>query len=153
MIRYHHRITNVAALTLGVLVCTAPAAWAMPIDGGYASVNQRAVTARITGAALPHDPRPRSVALASSYGSAKVTSRTPATTASCGDVCSGHGYGPISTPSTVVRVVAPNGGFEWGDAGIGAAAAIALIAFALAGTRAATNGRRHIRRQRAAANG
>jgi hypothetical protein len=52
-----------------------------------------------TGAALPHDPRPRAVALAAP-----------------------------SPRLTVVRVVhAPGNGFDWGDAGIGAGGALALM--------------------------
>jgi hypothetical protein len=52
-----------------------------------------------TGAALPHDPRPRAVALAAP-----------------------------SPHLTVVRVIhAPGNGFDWGDAGIGAGGALALM--------------------------
>jgi hypothetical protein len=60
---------------------------------------------------------------------------------SCGDVCSGHGYGPVSAPATVVRVVAPDGGFDWGDAGIGAGSMLALTLSGLGGVLAATNRR------------
>ena len=50
----------------------------------------------------------------------------------------------------VVRVVTSHGGFDWGDAGIGAGAALVLLAIGLTGTRAATNSRkRHTREQRA----
>jgi hypothetical protein len=92
---------------------------------GYGSLNQRARTPDESGATLPHDSRPRSVSLASSSnGTASATTQTPV---SCGDVCSGRGYGPASTPATVVRVVAPSGGLDWGDTAIGAGATIALI--------------------------
>ena len=71
---------------------------------------------------------------------------------SCGDVCSGHGYGPVSAPATVVRVVAPNGGFDWGDAGIGAAGAIVLMLIGTSGVLAATHGRgRRAQQQRVSA--
>jgi hypothetical protein len=50
----------------------------------------------------------------------------------------------------IVRVVAPNGGFDWPDAGVGAGGALVLVGLALAATRAATNGRRrHPSEQRA----
>ena len=38
---------------------------------------------------------------------------------------------PASAPATIVRVSTPSSGFDWGDAGIGAAAGIALSMLAL----------------------
>lgn len=46
-----------------------------------------------------------------------------------------------ATPPTLVRVSASNGGFDWGDAGIGAGGAIALSIIALGGTVAASQRR------------
>jgi hypothetical protein len=161
MIRRQRNITSAIALALALTTSVAPAASAdsQPLTqaeaaianaathtgtgpcsevcsaGGYGSVSQPAVSQARTGAALPHDPRSRAVALASNgQGSLNVTTRTPTTTATCGDVCSGRGYGPVSAPATVVRVVAPGSGFDWGDAGIGAGGAIVLV---LIGTGAA----------------
>ena len=54
-------------------------------------------------------------------------------------------------PATIVRVVAPDDSFHWTDAGIGAGAALALVAFALAGTRAARSRKRHARERPAIA--
>jgi hypothetical protein len=77
------------------------------------------------------------------YGPASVTTRIPATAASCGDVCSGHGYGPVSAPAAVLRVAAPgDGSFDWGDAGIGAGSAFVLTIIAAGGVLTATNRRR-----------
>jgi hypothetical protein len=93
------------------------------------------------------------------------TSQTPVSPVSCGDVCSGHGYGPVNVPtqtatatagprpevhsgggsgsanvpSTVVRVSAPTGGFDWGAAGIGAGGGLALAVIAIGGTLAVRN--------------
>jgi hypothetical protein len=167
MTRHHHRITPTIALTLALAAATAPTAWADPQPlaraeaaianhatpastgpcsevcsggaGSYGPVSQPPWTNQDAGARLPHDPRPRSAALAtSSDRSLNVATRTLATPVSCGDVCSGHGYGPVDTPATIVRVVAPQGGFDWGDAGIGAGSTLILIAIGVAGTRAAT---------------
>ncbi|MGZ4251355.1 MAG: hypothetical protein ACXVUE_24020 [Solirubrobacteraceae bacterium] len=44
------------------------------------------------------------------YGPVNVTAATPATGASCGDVCSGHGYGPVN-----VTAVPPAIGASCGD--------------------------------------
>ena len=41
---------------------------------------------------------------------------------------------PDPGPVTIVRVSDPNGGFEWGDAGIGAAGALGLVLAATGGT-------------------
>ena len=73
---------------------------------------------------------------------------SPASAAPCSEICSGGpppssastgpgsevidnvGYGAPNTPATIIRVTAP-GGFDWGDAGIGAAGAIGLCMLAL----------------------
>jgi hypothetical protein len=41
---------------------------------------------------------------------------------------------PMPAPITLVRVTDPNGGFDWGDAGIGAAGTLGLILAATGGT-------------------
>ena len=109
--------------------------------GSYGSASQRSWTPDGSGATLPHDPRPRSVALASnSNGSLNVATATPASPVPCGDVCSA-GYPGLGTPATVVRTVVPGGGFDWGDAGIGAGATIVLILIGTGGALATTNRR------------
>lgn len=40
---------------------------------------------------------------------------------------------PVSAPATIVRVSNPSSGFDWGDAGIGAAGALGLILAATGG--------------------
>jgi hypothetical protein len=73
---------------------------------------------------------------------------SPASAAPCSEICSGGpppsttstgpgsevidngGYGTPNTPATIMRVTAP-GGFDWGDAGIGAAGALGLSMLAL----------------------
>jgi hypothetical protein len=72
------------------------------------------------GATLPHDPRARSVALA---GGASASGSVPIRS----EVVSGGGYGNPAAPATLVRVVHHDNGFDWGDAGIGAGSAIALM--------------------------
>jgi len=109
--------------------------------GSYGSASQRSWTPDRSGATLPHDPRPRSVALASnSSGSLNAATATPASPVPCGDVCSA-GYPGLGTPATVVRTVAPGGGFDWGDAGIGAGATIVLMLIGTGGALATTNRR------------
>jgi hypothetical protein len=50
---------------------------------------------------------------------------------------------PPATPPTIVRVTASNGGFDWGDAGIGAAGALALSMIGLGGALVASQRRGH----------
>jgi hypothetical protein len=57
----------------------------------------------------------------------------------------GQATGP-ATPPTIVRVSASNGGFDWGDAGIGAGGAFALSIIGLGGA-LATSQRRARRTQ------
>jgi hypothetical protein len=56
-----------------------------------------------------------------------------------------------SVHTRIVRVVAPNDSFDWTDTGIGAVAALTLVAFGLAGTQVARSRTRHAREQRAIA--
>jgi hypothetical protein len=171
MSHHHHRITPAVALTIALAAATASTALADPAPlaraeaaianasappsagsgpcsevcsggaGSYGSLNQPARTQDESGATLPHDPRPRSVALASgSNGSVNATARTPASPVSCGDVCSSHGW-PVSAPATVLRIAAPSAGFDWGDAGIGAGATIALMLIGTGGVLATTHRR------------
>ena len=53
---------------------------------------------------------------------------------------------PPPAPTTIVRVITPTGGFDWGDAGIGAAAGVALSMIGLAGAVAVSQ--RRTRRSR-----
>jgi hypothetical protein len=46
-------------------------------------------------------------------------------------VVSGGGYDTAANQPTLVRVISPNHAFDWGDAGIGAAGAVALSLLAL----------------------
>ena len=73
-----------------------------------------------SGATLSHDPRPRSTALAE--GS---TQPRPA--------------------ATVVRVVTPKDGFDWGDAGIGAGGAVVLMTLVGGSALGVTAARRRVR--------
>jgi hypothetical protein len=48
---------------------------------------------------------------------------------------------PVSSSPTIVRVTAGNSGFDWGDAGIGAAGGIALSMIGLGGVLAVSQNR------------
>jgi hypothetical protein len=56
---------------------------------------------------------------------------------------------PAPAPTTIVRVITPTGGFDWGDAGIGAAAGVALSMIGLGGALAVSQ--RRTRRSRGSA--
>jgi hypothetical protein len=84
--------------------------------GGYGLASQPPLTPDDSGARLPHDPRPRAVALSSAYNTARI-------------------------PPTAVRVVTPSAGFHWSDAGIGAGGMLALIVIGLGGALTLTHRR------------
>jgi hypothetical protein len=105
MIRRHHRITSVIALTLALAASAAPAAWG--------------------------DPQPL-----------RHAERAFATVPN---------HAPAITESVRPHPVASGGGFDWGDAGIGAGSAFALTIVALGGALAVTNRRRHSQHQPASA--
>jgi hypothetical protein len=57
---------------------------------------------------------------------------------------------PRAQSPAIVHVVAPDGAFDWADAGVGAGGVLVLVGLGLAATRAATKGRgRHPREQHA----
>lgn len=58
------------------------------------------------------------------------------------EVSDNGGYGFANVPPTIVRVSAPSGGFDWGDAGIGAAGGFALSMLGLGGALAVSQRRR-----------
>jgi hypothetical protein len=120
----NQRITTTIALTLALAASIAPAAVASSTASPAVRPNpdeQTAFSAPAITGASCGD-----VCSGHGYGPVNVTAPTPATPVSC-DVCSGHGYGPVSTPATVVPVVAPGDGFDLGDAGIGAGSMLAMI--------------------------
>ena len=112
-------------------------------SGGYGSLTTPASMRDVSGAALPHDPRPRAEVISGDgSGSANSTAASRGSTGPRSEVVSGGGYGSPAVPSTMVRVVAPSGGFDWGDAGIGAGGAVALMMLLFGGVLTATRLRR-----------
>jgi hypothetical protein len=150
MVRYHHRIAPAIALTVALAAAapasarparTSPAVTAQasaptsanPCSevcgaGGYTAVTPLSVASAERGATLPHNPRGRSEAAAGAgSGSPSSTIASRGSNGPRSEVVSGGGYSNPSGSPTVVRVVAPSGGFHWGDAGIGAGGAIAVL--------------------------
>jgi hypothetical protein len=165
MVRHYHRIAPAIALTLALAAAPASAKFELnPVAGtqtqsgsptstnvcsevcsavGYGFFKHPAVASARTGAATPHDPQLRSeVVSGNGYGGANSTAANRSSTGPRSEVVSAGGYSNPSVPSTVVRVVAPSDGFHWGDAGIGAGGAVALMLLALVGVLGATNTRR-----------
>lgn len=151
MIRHHHRIAFAIAVT-AALAAAAPASARFELNpapttavsspsaspnlcsevcGAYARGTSAPVASAERGATLPHDPRPRG-----ELSSAAVTQSSP--TGPRSEVVSGGGYGNPVSALTVARVAAPTGGFHWGDAGIGAGGAFAIVLLLAGGLAAAT---------------
>lgn len=167
MVRQHHT-TAAIAITVALTVGVAPIAAAdpAPLARAEATIAANQTQARTAIRPNPDDQTMTTV----------ITNPGP-----CSEVCSAGpaSRGLVSQPSqppryssralldsgpavragstagsspSVVRVVTHNGGFDWGDAGIGAGATLILLGIGFACARAATHGRRrHLRQQRAAA--
>jgi hypothetical protein len=136
MIRHHERIVRAAALTLALTAIAASPALARPADGYGPSPSRPAAT--------PTSTQPRS-AIANTgpcseacsgggYGpKVSSTATTPTSTGPGSDVSSTNGYDLARVPPTAVRVISGDSGFDWGDAGIGAGAALGLVLAATGG--------------------
>lgn len=141
----HHPITRTIALTLALAAAAAPAAWADPQPLANIPAHSRASAPVVpnpdeqTAIVAPTTSAPR--------GTAPVVRANPDQQA---PAVATHrvGHSSPSTPATMVRALAPNGGFEWGDAGIGAAAGLVLSMLAIGSARMIS--RRRTRRSESA---
>jgi hypothetical protein len=152
---HHHHHAATIALTLALTATLAPAAWADPAP----LANAEATIAANTRWSTPTRPNP---------DEQTVTGAT-ANSGPCSEVCSGGAgsYGSASQPSSApgdsharlvrsgpgvrtyfvgttpsaARAGTRGGGFDWGDAGIGAAGGVALSILGL-GSALAVSGRR-----------
>jgi hypothetical protein len=99
------RITTTTAAILALAPVTAPIATARPLEDPAIAANQAptAVYSRPDKAEIPVTP----------YGVRPAATSSP--------------------PQTVVRIQTPPGGFDWGDAGIGAAGGLALAMLGVGG--------------------
>jgi hypothetical protein len=100
-----HRIATTAALIVSVAAAGAPVAGARPTD--YMPTGKQA-------AASVYSRPDKSMIAASAPSSAAFVAGA-------------------SVPQAIVRVQAPQGGFDWGDAGIGAVGGVALSLLGLGG--------------------
>ena len=158
----HHRIRGTIALAAALTATLAPAAWADPAPLAKAAAaiaaNSQSSTAvrpnpdqqTVTGA--PASPGPCSEVCSGGAGSYGLASQRSSTPAESGATLT-HDSRPqavavhsrpstSSTPPTVVRVVTHNGGFHWGDAGIGAGGMLAVTLIGLGGAITLTHRRR-----------
>ncbi len=101
---------------------TATVVVALALGTSAAAASARPIDITPTGSEVP-------------AGSASVQASTRAT----------RPVSPVSTPATIVRVTAHNTGFDWADAGIGAAGGLAVSMVGLGGalTVSQRRGRRH----------
>ncbi len=76
---------------------------------------------------------PTASATVSATNPATTANRAPATVYSRPDKSIIRVTAPARAPQAVVRINAPTGGFDWGDAGIGAAGGLALSLVGIGG--------------------
>jgi hypothetical protein len=104
-----HRITTTAAVILSLAAAGAPPASARPAD--YVPVGKQAPTSLHS--------RPGKTTIPTSWPYPYGGNPKPATAA------------PAAVPQAVVRIQTPPSGFDWGDAGIGAAGGLAVAMLGL----------------------
>ena len=121
----HHRLTT-TALTVALAMIFTPVALASVTAGPLVRPNPDEQT--VSAVPATTGASCGDVCSGHGYGSVGVVTKVPAQEPLCGDVCSGHGYGSVSSPATTVRVIGAGGHrFDWGDAGIGAGVVIVLM--------------------------
>jgi hypothetical protein len=108
-----HRITTTAAVILSLAAAGAPTAIARPVGADTATAANQAPATIYS--------RPDKTTIPTSWpypygGNPKAATAEPAT-----------------VPQAVVRIQTPQSGFDWGDAGIGAAGGVALAMLGLGG--------------------
>lgn len=146
--RFNQQIktTGALALALSAIAATTPAATAHAASANRVvrpNPDQQALTSQ----PKPAEPRPA----ASPTVRPNPDEQTPApSTGPHSEVIDNGGYGPANPSPTIVRVVGPSSGFDWGDAAIGAAGALGLACLGL-GSALAISHRRARRTRRAAA--
>jgi hypothetical protein len=161
MFRHHRRLAAPIALAVA-LAAAAPAAARPELQPTSSAANPsspastnlcsevcgaRGYTAAEASVNLARNPTAGSVAHAGAgYGYGSSPPASTGSTSPRSEVVSGGGYGNPSVRGTVVHVVSSKDGFDWGDAGIGAGGALALMTLVIGGTVAATNIRRRTTR-------
>ena len=164
MVRHHHRVAPAIALTLA-LVAAAPAAARFDLNPATGAGNSAGGNvANESGATLPHDPRARAVALAGAgytygytYGTtprhvavvAGARHVTPTTLAASAAISTTHATASGVHHVSPTAAAAPSNGFDWGDAGIGAGGAIALLGLGAGGALGLSSIRRRTTRSTA----
>ena len=118
-----HRITPTAAVILSLAAAGAPTAAA-------AVSTNPATTANQPPASVYSRP---DKSMVSATTPATTANQAPATVYSRPDKSMIPVATPGSVPQAVVRIQAPPSGFDWGDAGIGAAGGLALAAIGVGG--------------------
>jgi hypothetical protein len=132
MVRHPYRIISTIALSLALAAAAAPAALAK------FELNPAPSPPQITGTCSE-----------TCSGAGYLTSHAtlpPSTINRASEVVSGGGYGPSSIAPTVIHVSTPSSAFDWGDAGIGAGGALALMSLAAGGVLILANSRRRTTR-------
>jgi hypothetical protein len=105
--------------------------------GSYGSVSQGSRPPAESGPTQPHSGRPRPSARSETQTLSLAGIQRSGVQAGLQRLSS-----TASTPPTVVRVVTHNGGFHWGDAGIGAGGILAVVLIGLAAAITLTHRRR-----------
>jgi hypothetical protein len=125
-----HRIGTAAVLILSLAAAGAPAALSQPLSGYTANL----ANGQSSTAARPNPDEQTVTGAGANRTSAPVFSRQDKSIVSATAPSNAAGSA-VTAPAAppVVHIQAPAGGFDWGDAGIGAAGGLALALIGLGG--------------------
>jgi hypothetical protein len=123
-------ISTITTLSLAALTIAATATAAVPRATSLQPGNLAAPRVISHARALERRPAASGLARPGSRHGASATRSLAAR--SRPDLTSQDRHGQLNVAPVVVQVTAPNAGFDWGDAAIGAAAALGLSMIALA---------------------
>jgi len=114
--------------------------------GGYAAASQPSWIPDDSGATLPHDPRPRPLPPSQPQTTSLSEIQQGAKQAGLHPGVFGQSEA-ASNQATAARVTAPDGGFDWGDAGIGAGGMLVVTLIGAGGLLTVANRRNHRTRE------
>ena len=138
-----HRTATAALLVLSLGAASAPVAGARPVDFVPAGKHRpAAVYSRPDKSVIPVSPPATSGAALSAYREGQLATALDIAAATSNKA---------NAPQAVVRIQTPQSGFDWGDAGIGAAGGIALSMIGLGGALGVSQRRARRTRQTTAA--
>ena len=131
--RLHTNITTATAVLVTALAAATPAAAGSGTTGASPTVRPNPDEQVLTSQARPTDSAQSPNPAVHPNPDQQTATATTASSGPASEATSGGSHGNQSSAPVIVRVSTPKGGFDWGDAGIGAASGLGLSLLGVAG--------------------